>query len=159
MVAVGLVAVIINWRSRVWKADLVGVLGSVGAFIPLVVISLVSDWEGRPDHAPAPTGVLPNQTAVAAASVGMLAWLLARRYGWRVGVPAWTAALAVVVVVGTARVYVGWSCPSEAVASTLLGGLWVLVFMVAWHTRDRLRTRQAAAEQEPARVPAGASTE
>jgi membrane protein DedA with SNARE-associated domain/membrane-associated phospholipid phosphatase len=155
VITVGLVAVIINWRSRVWKADLVGVLGSVGAFIPLVVISLVSDWEGRPDHAPAPTGVLPNQTAVAAASVGMLAWLLARRYGWRIGVPAWTAALVVVVIVGTARVYVGWSWPSEAVASTLLGALWVLVFMVAWHTRDRVRTREKAQERTPEPANAG----
>ena len=64
-------------------------------------------------------------------------------------------ALAIVVVVGTARVYVGWSWPSEAVASTLLGGLWVLVFMVAWHTRDRVRTRHPVTDEEPARVTAG----
>jgi undecaprenyl-diphosphatase len=159
VILVGLVAVILNWRSRVWRADLVGVLGTVGALVPLVVISLVTDWEGRPQHsAAAPPGVLPNQTAVVAASVGMLAWLLARRFGWRVAVPAWTAALGVVVVVGTARVYLGWSWPSETIASTLLGGLWVLVFMVAWHTRDRVRAGQPEESGRPAgQTPVGAS--
>lgn len=49
------------------------------------------------------------------------------------------AAFGIAVVVAAARVYVGWSWPSEAIASTLLGGVWVLVFVVAWHTRDRLR--------------------
>jgi membrane-associated phospholipid phosphatase len=33
---------------------------------------------------------------------------------------------------------VGWSWPSESVASVLLGWLWVLVFVIAWRTRDRL---------------------
>jgi membrane protein DedA with SNARE-associated domain/membrane-associated phospholipid phosphatase len=135
---VGLVAIALNWRSRVWRADLAGVLGTVGAFVPLVIITLVTDWERAPDATPTP-GFFPNQTAVVVASLGMLAWLLSRRYGWRLAVPAWTAAIGAAVVVGAGRVYVGWSWPSEVVASTLLGALWVLVFMVAWHTRDKVR--------------------
>jgi membrane-associated phospholipid phosphatase len=35
-------------------------------------------------------------------------------------------------------VYLGWSWPSQSVASVLLGWLWVLVFVIAWRTRDRL---------------------
>jgi undecaprenyl-diphosphatase len=135
---VGLVAIALNWRSRVWRVDLAGVLGTVGAFVPLVIITLVTDWERPPDAAPRP-GFFPNQMAVVAASLGMLAWLLSRRFGWRLAVPAWTAAVGAAVVVGAGRVYVGWSWPSEVVASTLLGALWVLVFMVAWHTRDKVR--------------------
>jgi undecaprenyl-diphosphatase len=135
---VGLVAIALNWRSRVWRADLTGVLGTVGAFVPLVIITLVTDWERAPDASPQPA-FFPNQTAVVAASLGMLAWLLSRRFGWRLAVPAWTAAVGMAVVVGAGRVYLGWSWPSEVVASTLLGALWVLVFMVAWHTRDRVR--------------------
>jgi undecaprenyl-diphosphatase len=86
---------------------------------------------------------------VVAASLGMLAWLLSRRFGWRLAVPAWTAAAGLVVVVGAARVYVGWSWPSEVIASTLLGALWVLVFMIAWRTRDRARSDSGQAPEAP----------
>jgi undecaprenyl-diphosphatase len=137
VVLVGLVAVLLNWRSRVWRADLVGVLGTVGAFIPLVVIALDAEWERSPTSSPA-VGLFHNQTTVVTASVGMLAWLLARRFGWRWAVPAWTGAVLVVVLVVTARIYLGWSWPSESIGSILLGSLWVLVFVVAWHTRDRV---------------------
>ncbi|GAA5191948.1 hypothetical protein GCM10023322_50470 [Rugosimonospora acidiphila] len=138
VVLVGVLAVALNWRSRVWRVDLVGVLGTGGAFLPLVIISLAADWERAPQATPRP-GFFPNQTAVVAASLGMLAWLLSRRFGWRIAVPAWTAAAGLVFVVGAARVYVGWSWPSEVIASTLLGGLWLMVFVIAWHTRDRVR--------------------
>jgi undecaprenyl-diphosphatase len=145
---VGVLAVALNWRSRVWRVDLVGVLGTFGAFVPLVIIAVAADWERSPQTTPRP-GFFPNQTAVVAASLGMLAWLLSRRFGWRVAVPAWTAAAGLVFVVGAARVYVGWSWPSEVIASTLLGGLWVLVFVVAWHTRDRVRSGPANAPGGP----------
>jgi membrane protein DedA with SNARE-associated domain/membrane-associated phospholipid phosphatase len=145
---VGVLAILLNWRSSVWRADLAGVLGTGGAFVPLVIITLVTDWQRSPDAAPHP-GFFPNQTAVVATSLGMLAWLLSRRFGWRLAVAAWTGAVGLAAVVGAGRVYVGWSWPSEVVASTLLGGLWVLVFMVAWHTRDRARAR-AGQRAEPA---------
>lgn len=148
---VAIVAIVLNWRSRVWRADLTGVLGTVGAFVPLVIITLVTDWERPASAAPKP-GFLPNQTAVVAASLGMLAWLLSRRFGWRLAVPAWTAAVGLAIVVGAGRVYVGWSWPSEVVASTLLGALWVLVFMVAWHTRDRVRAGEPDRSGSPPMV-------
>jgi undecaprenyl-diphosphatase len=139
VVLVGVVALVLNWRSRVWRADLVGVLGTVGAFVPLVLIALATDWE-RASGAMPTNALFRNQTAVVTASLGMLAWLVSRRFGWAAAVAGWTAAVGIVVVVGTARVYVGWSWPSETVASALLGGLWVLIFIIAWHTRDRLRS-------------------
>jgi len=148
VILVGLVAIVLNWRSRVWRADLAGVLGTVGAFVPLVIIALVTDWE-RPANATPRPGFFPNQTAVVATSLGMLAWLLSRRFGWRLAVPAWTAAVGAAVVVGAGRVYIGWSWPSEVIASTLLGGLWVLVFMVAWHTRDKARAGESDRSDSP----------
>ena len=143
IILVGFVALLLNWRVRIWRADLLGVLGTGGAFVPLALIAVATDWERSPGAAATPAGVFGNQAVVVTASAGMLAWLLSRRFGWRWAVAAWTAALGLVVVVGTARVYVGWSWPSEAIASTLLGGLWVLVFMIAWHTRDRVRAETA----------------
>ncbi len=160
IVVVGLAAVALSWgRFRDLRADLVGLIGTGGAIVALALIALASDWERHATdwdrHAPwagswavpvglglsvaRPAGLFGNQTVVVTASVGMLAWLLSRRFGWHWAVAAWTAAFGVAVVVAAARVYVGWSWPSEAIASTLLGGLWVLVFVVAWHTRDRLR--------------------
>jgi membrane protein DedA with SNARE-associated domain len=153
---VGLVALALNWRSlipRAWlgptgigtapRADLVGVLGTVGAFIPLVLIGLAADWAGTASTGPNP-GFFPNQTAVVCASLGMLAWLLGRRFGWGAGAAAWTGAAGGAILVGAARMYLGWSRPSQTVAAMLLGGLWVLVFVVAWHTRDRVQASQPA---------------
>ncbi|MBO0870189.1 MAG: DedA family protein [Micromonosporaceae bacterium] len=139
---VGLVALALNWRSRVWRADLLGVLGTVGAFIPLVLISLATNWAGPASTGPVP-GFFPNQTAVVCASLGMLAWLLGRRFGWAAGAAAWTGAAGGAILVGAARMYLGWSWPSQTIAAMLLGGLWVLVFVVAWHTRDRIRSDQS----------------
>lgn len=134
VVLVGLVAAVLSWRYRSWRADLIGLLGTGGMVLLLALIALATDWE-RAAGVAAPAGRFGNQIVVVAASIGMLAWLLSRRIGWGWGVAAWTAAVGTVVVVAGARVYVGWSWPSEAVASVLLGGLWVLVFLVAWHTR------------------------
>jgi undecaprenyl-diphosphatase len=145
IVVVGLVALALSWgRYADWRTDLVGLIGTGGAIVPLALIAIATDWE-RHAWMAAPAGLFGNQTVVVTASVGMLAWLLSRRFGWRWAVAAWTAAFGVAVVVAAARVYVGWSWPSEAVASTLLGGLWVLVLVVAWHTRDRLHAESAAA--------------
>ncbi len=155
---VGVAALALTWRSRVWRRDLAGVLGTVGAFVPLVLIALATDWARTPDSRPH-ADLLPNQTVIVAASLGMLAWLISRRFAWGWAVAAWTAAVGVVIVVGAARVYVGWSWPSETVASTLLGLLWVLVFVVAWRARDRMLSEPAdlpgrSSVPEEARVPA-----
>jgi undecaprenyl-diphosphatase len=77
----------------------------------------------------------------------MLAWLLSRRFGWRTAVASWTAAVTGSILVAAARLFLGWDWPSGTVAATLLGALWVLVFMIAWRTRDRLsRTEEPAPE-------------
>ena len=138
VILVGVVAIALNRRTRTWRADLVGVLGSVGAFIPLLILGLASSFAAGPASEPA-ASVFPNQTVIASASLGMLAWLVARRAGWRVGVAAWLTAVVGSLLVAVARVYLGWSWPSQSVASVLLGWLWVTVFVIAWRTRDRVR--------------------
>jgi undecaprenyl-diphosphatase len=135
VVLVGLVAAVLSWWFGTWRTDAVGLLGTGGAVVPLALIALATDWE-RGAGVAAPAGRFGNQIVVASASIGILAWVLSRRAGWGWSVAAWTVAVGLVVVIAAARVYVGWSWPSEAVASTLLGGLWVLVFVIAWHTRD-----------------------
>ncbi|NES29395.1 DedA family protein [Micromonospora terminaliae] len=133
--AVALVAAVVAWRNRPWRADLLGVLGTVGAFVPLVVLVLVAGLTGPggPDAAP---DLRPTQTAVVTASFGTLAWLLSRGARWPVAVAVWTGALAGVVAVTGARLYLGWSTASGTATSVLLGAAWVTVFVVAWATRD-----------------------
>jgi membrane-associated phospholipid phosphatase len=78
----------------------------------------------------------------------MVAWLLTRRQlRWGGRVAGWIAAVAVVVVVSAGRLYLGWNWPSEVVASILLGALWVVIFAVAWRTRDRVRASDPALQE------------
>jgi undecaprenyl-diphosphatase len=156
-------------------------MGTVGAFLPLVVLAAATEIT-RPDEEVVPGGLLlagtgdtvpgvavrtageliggsglyGNQVTLVTASVGMVAWLLVRRWRrWDVGVACWMTAVGVVLVVSGSRVYLGWDWPSEVLASVLLGAAWVLVFAVAWRTRDRLRTVAEAPTDQPP-VQAGA---
>jgi undecaprenyl-diphosphatase len=158
IVLVALVALVLGWRSRAWRGDLVSLLGTVGAFLPLVLLAVAADHLlPDPDAATAPgRAFLPTQNTIVTASLCTLAWLVGRHVRWPWAVTAWTgAAVGVVVVVG-ARLYLGWSYASEAVTSVLLGVLWTAVFMVAWATRDR-----AAQAEKPANrsVPAAPATD
>lgn len=150
IVAVAAVALAIGGRAR--RDGLVGIVGMVRAFLPLVVLAVVADLTGRDRSAGAHTMTLfPSQTTVVTASLCMLAWLVARQTRWPVGVTAWTGAAVGVVAVGAARLYVGWSSASETAVSVLLGALWTTVFMVAWATRDRA-DRHASRIDTPAAV-------
>ncbi|MFI6757692.1 DedA family protein [Micromonospora sp. NPDC050417] len=149
IIAVALVAVLVGWRSRPWQADLVSVVGTVGASLPLVLLALVADLTQPGQRTPTLVGTavtsLPNQNVIVTASLCTLAWLLARQSRWPFAVAAWTSATVGVVMIAAARLYVGWSSASETVTSILLGVLWTVVFMVAWATRDRaVRVRPPA---------------
>lgn len=132
---VAVVAAVVAWRQRPWRADLLSVVGTVGAFVPLVVLAVAADVV-RPDRSGPPV-LFPTQTAVVAASLCTLAWLLSRGARWPVAVAAWTFAAAGAVGVGGARLYLGLSTASSALSGMLLGVAWTAVFMVAWVTRDR----------------------
>jgi membrane protein DedA with SNARE-associated domain len=138
VVFAGLVGLVLNRRPERWRADLLGVLGTVGAFIPLVILALAADWAGVPSAGE--PGFFANQASLATASLGLIAWFVTRwQRGWTVAVSAWMLACGLVVLICGARLYLGLSMPSELAASVLLGGLWVIIFAVAWRTRDRVR--------------------
>ncbi|MFG2100337.1 DedA family protein [Micromonospora echinaurantiaca] len=130
---VAVLAAVLAWRHRPWQADLLSVVGTAGAFMPLVVLAVVTDLTGPGGGAV----VFPTQTAVVTASLCTLAWLVSRHARWPVAVAAWTAAAAGVVGLGGARLYLGFSTASGTAGSVLLGVAWTTVFMVAWATRDR----------------------
>jgi membrane protein DedA with SNARE-associated domain len=138
--AVFLAAIVIGWRTRVWRRDLVGIVGTVGAFVPLVLLAIVADLT-QPADVPTGTavaaGLFPTQNAVVVASLCTLAWLVARYTPWPIATAAWTVATVAVVTVSGARLYIGSSTASQTLTSLLLGVMWTVVFMVAWSTRDR----------------------
>jgi len=152
---VALLAAVLGWRAKTWRGDLVSLVGTVGAFLPLVILTVVTD-RLQPDPALAdpariePGGLdagpvadlLPAQNTVVAASLCTIAWLLARHSRWPRAVAAWTCAAAGLVTLCGARLYLGWDSASGTVTSVLIGVLWTALFMVAWATRDR--TAQAA---------------
>jgi membrane protein DedA with SNARE-associated domain/membrane-associated phospholipid phosphatase len=147
VVAAGVAGLLLNRRPDRWRADVLGVVGTVGAFIPLLILALATDF-ARPDRpqGAGPEGLFPNQVTLVTASVGMVAWLLTRRVlPWGGRVAGWIFAVCVVVLVSASRLYLGWNWPSEVVASILLGALWVVVFAVAWRTRDRVRATDPTA--------------
>jgi energy-coupling factor transporter transmembrane protein EcfT len=153
IIAVAAVALAIGWRARAWRDDLIGVFGSVGAFLPLLVLAAVADLTGQNVSANhAAMTLFPGQNTVVTASLCTLAWLVGRQARWPVVVAAWTVAAVGVVAVAAARLYVGWSSASETAASVLLGVLWTTVFMVAWSTRDRAGLRATPVDTP---VPAG----
>jgi undecaprenyl-diphosphatase len=155
VVAAGLVGLVLNRRPARWRADLLGVVGTIGAFIPLVILAVATDF-ARPGRSDVPGAQAPfaNQITLATASVGLVAWLLTRQpLPWAVRVASWTTAVGVVLVIGAARLYLGWNWPSEVVASMLLGAAWVVVFAVAWRTRDRIRASDPEAEKTLAGAP------
>ncbi|MFF5179843.1 DedA family protein [Micromonospora sp. NPDC000316] len=133
IVLVAVVAAVLAWRNRPWRADLLSVVGTVGAFVPLVVLAVVAELTGPAGNETR----FPTQNAMVAASFCTLAWLVSRSAHWPVAVTAWTVAAAGVLGVGGARLYLGLDTVSGTAAAVLLGVLWTVVFVVAWATRDR----------------------
>ncbi|MER7442989.1 DedA family protein [Micromonospora avicenniae] len=139
---VAVVAVVLAWRQRSWRADLLSLVGTVGAFVPLLVLALAAHLAGSAGSDP-DDRLFPTQNAVVTASLCTLAWLLSRNTRWPVAVATWTGAAAGVVYLAGARLYLGLSTASGTVAAVLLGVLWTAVFMVAWATRNRAVGRSA----------------
>ncbi|MCF0094524.1 DedA family protein [Micromonospora sp. MH99] len=139
IVLVAVVAAVLAWRNRPWRTDLLSVVGTVGAFVPLVVLAVVAELTSTPGGGPGGHEAVPfsTQNAVVAASLCTLAWLVSRSARWPVAVAAWTAAAAGVLGVAAARLYLGLETASGTAAAVLLGVLWTVVFLVAWATRDR----------------------
>ncbi|HYN93689.1 MAG TPA: DedA family protein [Pilimelia sp.] len=140
---VALAAAVLGWRSRAWRGDLVSVVGTAGAFLPLVILAVVAErLQPEAYGPPAPTAVfVSTQNTVVTAGMCTLAWLVARFVRWPWAVTAWTVAAVGVVTVSGARLYLGLTPASDTVTSALLGASWTAVFMVAWATRDRAVSR------------------
>lgn len=146
VLVVAAVALLLAWRARARagaeavhrraaRGDLVSVLGTAGAVLPLLVLALVA--ENLSWAAPVMQTRFPTQNTVATASLCTIAWMITRRTHWARIVAAWTAAAVAVVTVSGARLYLGASPASAVVTSVLIGVLWTMVFVVAWATRDR----------------------
>lgn len=112
-------------------------------FAPLVVMAAVIDAHQPSAALPDPTRpvlLFPGEHAVVVAGIGMATWLVSYRRGRTGRAVAWTVAAVVVLVLTAARLYVGWSRPSNTVAALLLGVLWATAVIGAWHSSSRLNS-------------------
>ncbi|GIF67947.1 hypothetical protein Ais01nite_59820 [Asanoa ishikariensis] len=151
ILVVALVAVVLAWRHRSLRSDLVTVVTTAGAFVPLVLLAVISDLTRAGDLTPASSsvsGLFPSQNAVITAGFCTLAWLLSRRRHWPLRVALWTVAAAAIASLSGARLYLGWSVASETATSVLLGVMWTVFFMVAFASRDDGTTEEPAAYVE-----------
>ncbi|GAA1857704.1 DedA family protein [Asanoa iriomotensis] len=152
ILAVALVAFVLAWRHRSWRGDLVTVIGTAGAFVPLVLLAVISDVTRAGALTPASSsvsGLFPSQNAVITAGFCTLAWVLSRGRRWPLRVTLWTVAAAFIVSLSGARLYLGWSLASETATSVLLGVMWTLFFMVAWASRDDETTEEPSGYADP----------
>ncbi|MFB9239030.1 VTT domain-containing protein [Plantactinospora siamensis] len=129
--------------SAAGRSGLVGALGTVGTFVPLLLLAVVAELtqpdpiRAVPGPTPAPVALFPSQNAVVTGSLCTMAWLLARGTHWPVAVAGWTGAAVGIATVALARLYLGLDTASETATAVLLGLLWTVFLMVAWTTRDR----------------------
>ncbi len=127
---VALVAVVMGFRTRRWHGDRVTILGTAGAFAPLLVLTVIAR-EAAPD-AGLTASFLTTQAAVGTASLCTLAWLLTRGLRWGWSVTVWTLAIGLIALLDAARLYVGFDTVSSLASAQLLGALWAVMFIVAW---------------------------
>jgi membrane protein DedA with SNARE-associated domain len=127
---VAVTAVVRGFWTRRWQRGLVTIVGTAGAFLPLVVLTVIAR-ESAPD-AGTTSAFLTTQAAVGTASICTLAWLLTRSARWGWAVTGWTLATGLIALLGSARLYVGFDTASSLASAMLLGGLWAVMFMLAW---------------------------
>jgi undecaprenyl-diphosphatase len=147
---VGLLALVPTVRAR--RRGERGWYAPVGAVVSLIILGLAVSWAvpaAAPPPGHQPDTHFPTEHAIVTAGVWLLAWLAARRSSWSRAVAAWTAAMIVVLLVTTARLYVGGNWPSEATASVLLGAVWVTLLIAMWRSWERLpEPEPATAERD-----------
>jgi undecaprenyl-diphosphatase len=129
------------------------VLAAGGGALPLVILTIVLhgvESVARRDH------LFAVHSALLTTAIALGAWTLARkRAAGPTRVAIWTLGVAAVLLVATARIYVGWGTPSSTLAATLIGGLWAGVFAAAWTARPAGPSplpsgRRGARAEEPA---------
>ncbi|WP_051797938.1 DedA family protein [Catenuloplanes japonicus] len=131
IVAVAVVAWVRGRHHRPPRHDLMGLLGSAGAFVPLLMLVLVAASTQEP----------AVHHTLLTAGLGLLAWLVAGGRRWPVAVAIWTVTAAAGLTVVGARLYLGATTVSGTATGVLLGAMWAAVFMVAWATREAQKRR------------------
>jgi undecaprenyl-diphosphatase len=143
------VAIVSAVVGRSWLPIVVAVTGGGGIGL---VISAAKHVVGRhrppfPDALITPGGFsFPSGHATGAAAVGLLcAWMLCRwvAHRWVVQVAIWAVTVALIVLIGFSRVYLGVHFPTDVMAGWFLGAAWAgIVTLVVewWSTTTRRRS-------------------
>jgi undecaprenyl-diphosphatase len=109
----------------------------VGSFAPEPRDPAVQDW------------VLGAQIPVVTAATALLAGLLTAGRAWPLRAAAATLAVLLALLLGAARVYLGWDTPSWALTSVLVGLAWAVLLLTAWHQLVRSVAQDAGEQVRP----------
>jgi undecaprenyl-diphosphatase len=144
-VTASVVGVSLAWWRRSWLPLLILILGGAGiAVINTAVKHLVG--RGRPPRVTAvlgehgfsfPSGHTTGTTVVWLLSAWMVSrWVIGRRPG---RILVWTAALLMIISVGTTRVYLGVHFPSDVLAGWALGAAWTVIIALVARVWEQAR--------------------
>ncbi|MCY1137688.1 DedA family protein [Actinoplanes sp. Pm04-4] len=175
--AAAVVALVHAWWQRRDLLDSLAPLAPVAVLMLVLAVVSPPSWQGPPEAifpsaaeydgpmplvvrgagealseaGPALASMAAGQTALLAAVIGLLAWLLSRRLTWPRWVAVGTTAAAVLTVCAGSWVYLGWSRLSETIAALILGVAWAVLNAAIWATRGAAREPGRGAAREPGR--------
>jgi membrane protein DedA with SNARE-associated domain/membrane-associated phospholipid phosphatase len=96
---------------------------------------------------PAPAFSFPSgHTVIVATLCGAVAFALSLSASWAVRVWMWTAAFALVLVVGLCSIYLAIAHPSDVLGGAALGAAWLAFCATGWRTWERRRRTRGVAE-------------
>lgn len=127
-------------RARSWRPLLLLAVAAGGAGLLDLIAKLVIG-RARPPAVwmvgPVTGFSFPSGHASEAAVYGALAYLLARMCpAWQAKVLAWALAVAVSIIIGVSRVYLGVHWPTDVIGGWALATIWLAVLLTGMHTID-----------------------
>ena len=129
------------WRTRRWQPLLLLAVTASGAGVLDTVVKLVTARPRPPASLMVATGggwAFPSGHTTQTAVYGALAFLLARVLrGWRARVAVWAGAVALAVLVGLSRLYLGVHWLTDVLGGWLLAVAWVTVVLTVTTTIGR----------------------
>ncbi len=136
VIVAAVIAIVAAVRSRrAARNTTSAVLATGGAFAPLLILALTSDWltpAATPLNPVLAQDLFPTQTAVITCTATLAAWYAARDRSWPIATTCWTSAAILTAALAGARIYSGFAATSDTLSAVLLGSAWTVLVTVTF---------------------------